>query len=241
MLEIRDLSVCYGAVQALSSATITVREGEITSIIGANGAGKTTLLQAISGLITVKSGSIRFMGDELPRKPNLIVARGIVHVPEGRKVFPNMSVYENLLMGAYSRRDDFGADLEYVYNLFPILEERSRQPAGTLSGGEQQMLAVARGIMAKPRLLLLDEPSLGLAPILIERLFQAIIDIHSRGIPVLLVEQNASQALAISDHGYVLETGRVVMEGTGGELLDDPGVRQAYLGARTGDRRREGA
>ena len=233
LLSVENLHVRYGAVEVLKGVSLQIREGQIVSLIGANGAGKTTTLMAISGLVPVVKGSIRFLGepiDGLP--PEAIVAKGITQVPEGRRVFPRMSVMENLLLGAGPRRQrqERGKDLEEVFELFPVLRSRERQLAGTLSGGEQQMLALARGLMPRPKLLLLDEPSLGLAPKLVTQLFQVIRQIHRQGITILLVEQNAYQALQVASESYVLETGRVVLQGSAADLKENPAVKQAYLG-----------
>lgn len=232
MLVIRNLTVSYGAVNALQGVDLEVPDTGITCIIGANGAGKTSLLSAISGLVPYRCEEMSFSGLPLPRQPHRVVEVGVIHVPEGRQVFANMSVEENLLMGAYHRSDTAGIqrELEEIYGLFPRLRERCGQMAGTLSGGEQQMLALGRGLMAAPHLLLLDEPSLGLAPNLVDIVFEVVREIAHRGVPVLLVEQNAAQALTVSTRAYVLETGRVVLRGTGEELLRDQRVQQAYLG-----------
>ncbi|MFI2652341.1 MULTISPECIES: ABC transporter ATP-binding protein [Micromonospora] len=233
LLEINDLTLLYGRIQALHGISLTVDEGEVVALIGANGAGKTTTMRAISGLRPVASGSIVFDGTDVTRmRADLRVARGIGQAPEGRGVFPGMSVVENLEMGAYTRRDRAGIaeDMKMVMDLFPRLAERRKQPGGTLSGGEQQMLAVGRALMARPRLLLLDEPSMGLAPMLIQQIFEIITRINEQGTTILLVEQNAQQALSRAHRGYVLETGRIVKEGTGRDLLHDPAVKEAYLG-----------
>ncbi|MGE5598325.1 MAG: ABC transporter ATP-binding protein [Bacteroidota bacterium] len=233
MLEITDLAVGYGEITALHGISLKVAEGQIASIIGANGAGKTTLLRAISALIRQRQGSIRFMGAELSRRPHEVVRSGIVQVPEGRRIFAGLTVRENLIAGAYLRsRREAEADMEMVFGFFPILAQRAGQHAGTLSGGEQQMLAVARGLMSRPRLMLLDEPSLGLAPLVVASIMETIARIRNEGVTVLMVEQNARKALALSDQAYVLENGRITMAGTGRELLEDPGVRRAYLGER---------
>jgi len=233
MLQVEQLHVTYGEVTALWSATFDVREGEIAALVGANGAGKTTTLKAISGLLPARGGAITLQGarlDGLP--PPEIVARGVVHVPEGRKLFPGMTVRDNLLMGGYARsaRPHQGARLEQVFEIFPRLRERSRQVAATLSGGEQQMVAIGRGLMAGPRVLMMDEPSLGLAPIMVDEMFRIIQEINHSGVTVLLVEQNTEHALAIAHRAFVLESGRVVLSGTGAELLASPQVREAYLG-----------
>lgn len=233
LLEIIDLSVHYGVIQALKGVSLEVDEGEIVSLIGANGAGKTTLLQTISGLLKKSSGDILFMGNSL-NKTNTknIVKLGITQVPEGRHIFPEMSVYENLLMGAYLRKDKEGIkeDLKKVYQRFPRLKDRSSQDASTLSGGEQQMLAMGRALMARPKILLLDEPSMGLAPILVKEIFSIIQDINAQGTTILLVEQNAKMALSIADRAYVMETGNIVMSGSGEELIHSEAIQKAYLG-----------
>lgn len=232
MLEVRDLQVYYGNIQALRGISLKVSRGEIVALIGANGAGKSTTLRAISGVLAPRGGSIQYDGqDATHREPAWWVKAGVSHCPEGRQVFPRMSVEENLKMGAFLRRNvDMSAEYARIYELFPVLKERRRQMAGTLSGGEQQMLAIGRAMASRPRLLLLDEPSLGLAPLLVQRMFDVIREIHAAGTTVLLVEQNAHQALRIADRGYVLETGSVVLEGTGRELLASDAVRKAYLG-----------
>jgi branched-chain amino acid transport system ATP-binding protein len=233
MLEIHDLVCGYGHVTALKGLTIEVREGQLVALVGANGAGKSTTLRAISGLVPVRSGEIRFNGRDIAgAEPRRILAEGIAHCPEGRRVFPQMSVTENLAMGAYLRRDRAGiaADLDRIYGEFPRLAERRSQAAGTLSGGEQQMLAIGRALMARPKLVLFDEPSLGLAPNIVERMFAVIRSICDSGTTVLLVEQNAFAALELCDHAYLIETGRIVLEGSGQVLIAHPHVRQAYLG-----------
>jgi branched-chain amino acid transport system ATP-binding protein len=233
VLKIENLQVRYGPVEALRGLDFEVRTGEIVTLIGANGAGKTTTLRALSGLLQDVSGSICFEGEELLGKiPSDIVQQGLIHVPEARRLFPRMSVEENLTLGGYRLGPgvDLQEDLERVFALFPRLKERRTQLAGTLSGGEQQMVAMGRGLMARPEVLLLDEPSMGLAPLLVQDVFQAIREIHEAGIPVLLVEQNANQALHIASRAYVLETGKILFQGTGKELLQDPRVRSAYLG-----------
>jgi branched-chain amino acid transport system ATP-binding protein len=232
LLELDGVDAFYARIQALHGITLKVDEGEIVALIGSNGAGKTTTLRTISGLMRAAKGTIRFGGNDITRtKAHDIVKLGICHVPEGRRLFPRMQVIDNLRMGAYARRDgDLKPDLDRVYELFPRLKERSTQLAGTLSGGEQQMVAIGRALMAKPKLLLLDEPSLGLAPILVDLIFTIIREINSRGIPILLVEQNAHKALGVATRGYVLETGSVVKTGTGEELLASPDVQRAYLG-----------
>ena len=234
-LEIRDLCVSYGGIRALKGISLSVEEGQIVTLIGANGAGKSTTLRAISGLEKAQSGSITYGGEELTSLPaKEIVRRGIIHVPEGRRVFPDMTVAENLKIGAFLRRDSAGIakDLDYVYSLFPRLKERSWQPAGTLSGGEQQMLAVGRALMSRPKVLMMDEPSLGLAPLIVRDIFSIIRRVNEDGITVLLIEQNANAALRIADYGYVLETGTISLTGTGEELLRNSSVREAYLGKK---------
>ncbi|TYC03345.1 ABC transporter ATP-binding protein [Micromonospora sp. WP24] len=233
LLEIDDVSLLYGRIQALHGISLTVEEGEIVALIGANGAGKSTTMRAISGIRPVASGRIRFDGEDITKlRADLRVRRGLCQAPEGRGIFPGMTVLENLDMGAYTRRDRAGVaqDLDRVLNLFPRLAERRKQQGGTLSGGEQQMLAVGRALMSRPKLLLLDEPSMGLAPMLIQQIFTIITEINEQGTTILLVEQNAQQALARAHRAYVLETGRIVKSGTGEELLHDPSVKDAYLG-----------
>jgi branched-chain amino acid transport system ATP-binding protein len=233
LLELDNITLLYGRIQALHGISLQVDEGEIVALIGANGAGKSTTMRAISGLRPVASGSIRFNGEDITRlRADLRVVRGLCQSPEGRGIFPGMTVLENLDMGAYTRRDRAGiaADLERVLTLFPRLAERAKQPGGTLSGGEQQMLAVGRALMSRPKLLLLDEPSMGLAPKLIQQIFEIITEINQQGTTILLVEQNAQQALSRAHRGYVLETGNIVRSGTGTELLHDPAVKEAYLG-----------
>ena len=231
LLELKDLKVSYGGIEALKGISLQVKQGEIVTLIGANGAGKSTTLRAISGLVPIKSGEIIYNGQRINGLgPQKIVAQGLCMVPEGRRVFPNLTVLENLKIGAYLRKDDLTGDIEHIYELFPRLKERSWQLAGTLSGGEQQMLAVGRALMMRPRLLMMDEPSLGLAPLVIRDIFSIIKTLHQEGITILLVEQNAHAALRIADSAYVLETGSLGMQGTGKELLDDPRVKEAYLG-----------
>jgi branched-chain amino acid transport system ATP-binding protein len=234
MLEIENLEVAYGSIQALHGVSLRVSQGSIVTLIGANGAGKSTTLRAISGLIKARGGKVRYDGEDITNlPPHAIVARGLCHVPEGRMVFANLTVEENLRMGAYLRKDKPGvaADMEFGYEMFPRLRERRHQAAGTMSGGEQQMLAIARAIMSKPRCLMLDEPSLGIAPILVRSIFEQIVAINkARGITILLVEQNANLALAVSHHGYVLETGKVLFDDTSAALRTNPQVRAAYLG-----------
>ena len=233
MLEVKDLTVHYGMIQAVRDVSFTVNEGEIVTLIGANGAGKTTILRALSGLERVKSGEISYLGRSLDSlSPQQRVKEGISHVPEGRHVFKGLSVKENLELGAFLRKDREAVeeDLEQIYQRFPVLKERLKQDAATLSGGEQQMLAMGRALMSRPKLLLLDEPSMGLAPIFIQEIFNIIQQIQSTGTTVLLIEQNAKMALEIADRGYVLETGRIVTSGTGQSLLNSPEVQKAYLG-----------
>ncbi len=233
MLKIRDLQVHYGGIAALKGVSLNVAEEKIVTLVGANGAGKSTLIRTICGLVPAASGSIRFLGTEiLGTPPHLIAREGVVMVPEGRRVFVNLSVVENLLMGAYSRddQDRIAGDIEDVYKIFPRLKERAHQPAGTLSGGEQQMLAVGRALLSRPKLLLLDEPSLGLAPLLIREVFRVIRRIHDAGTTILLVEQNAMAALQVADYGYVIETGTIALEGTGQDLLKDERIKKVYLG-----------
>jgi branched-chain amino acid transport system ATP-binding protein len=234
MLEITGLDVCYGGIRALNDLSLNVPEGSIVTLIGANGAGKSTTLRTISGLVPSVKGSIRFDGKEIAGWPaHRIVADGLAHVPEGRLVFPDLSVRENLMMGAYLRRDRKGitADLEWVGEFFPRLKERITQQAGTLSGGEQQMLAIGRALMGRPRCLMLDEPSLGIAPLLVETIFERLVDLNrSRGMTMLLVEQNASLALKVSQYAYVLETGHIHLEGPSAEIKNRPEIKAAYLG-----------
>ena len=232
MLDIRDLHVYYGEIHALKGASLAVGKGEIVALLGPNGAGKTTTLKTVSGLLSPRNGTVLLDGQSVVGvPPHEIVQRGIAHVPEGRRIFNRLSVADNLEMGAYVRHD--GAipdDMERVFTLFPRLRERRSQVAGTLSGGEQQMLAIGRGLMARPRLLLLDEPSMGLAPVLVEQIFETIQDINRQGTPILLVEQNAAMALTIAQRAYVLETGSVVLEGSARDLADNVEIRRAYLG-----------
>ena len=233
MLEVKDLSVYYGVIQALKGISFEVNEGEVIALIGANGAGKTTILHAVSGLLSPKAGSINFEGNDLTKTPAYkIVSMGMSHVPEGRRVFSQLTVFENLKLGAFTRKD--GAEIEEtlqsVYQRFPRLEERKKQFAGTLSGGEQQMLAMGRALMSRPKILLMDEPSMGLSPIMVTQIFDIIKSISASGTTVLLVEQNARKALSIADRGYVLETGKIVLEGKASELLNDDTIKKAYLG-----------
>ena len=233
MLEIKDLHVSYGGIQALRGVSLNVPDGKIVTLIGANGVGKSTLMRTISGLVKAQSGSILWNGQELLGKPiDQIVASGIAMSPEGRRVFADLTVLENLKIGAYLRKDkaETEKDLEWVYSLFPRLKERSWQSAGTLSGGEQQMLAVARALMSRPKLMMMDEPSLGLAPLIVRDIFQIIREINKQGVTILLIEQNANMALHTADRGYVMETGEIILEGAGRELLENPVIREAYLG-----------
>jgi branched-chain amino acid transport system ATP-binding protein len=233
VLEIDGVHVYYGAIHALKGVSLNVREGEIVTLIGANGAGKSTTLRAINGLNRPRQGTIRFQGREISGSPpHAIVKSGIAQSPEGRRLFPRMSVTENLEMGAFQRTDrqNFREDMDRVFTLFPRLEERRSQKAGTLSGGEQQMCAIGRALMARPKLLLLDEPSMGLAPIFVERIFETIVEVNKQGTPVLLVEQNALMALEVANRGYVMETGRIAIEGPSSELKTNEQVRMTYLG-----------
>ncbi len=233
MLEVKDLSVYYGVIRALKGISFEVNEGEIVTLIGANGAGKTTTMQSIVGLISSKTGSIHYCGEEISKLPaHRIVRLGMTQVPEGRRIFQELTVYENLLMGSYIVKDQNKVkdDIEEIYQQFPRLGERRNQIAGTLSGGEQQMLAMSRALMSHPKLLMLDEPSMGLSPLLVDQVFDIIKDIHKKGTTVLLVEQNASKSLAISDRAYVLENGKIVLSGTGEELMESEDIRKAYLG-----------
>ncbi len=233
MLEVKDLCVSYGMIAALKGISFEVNEGEVIALIGANGAGKTTTLHTLTGLLHAKSGSITFDGKELTKTPaHKIVEMGIAHVPEGRRIFQNLTVLDNLKLGAFTRKDKAGIakDIEEVYELFPRLAERKTQIAGTLSGGEQQMLAMGRALMSKPKIVVMDEPSMGLSPLLVSKIFEIIEMIRERGTTVLLVEQNAKKALAISDRAYVLETGKIVLSGDAHELMNDDSVKKAYLG-----------
>lgn len=233
MLEIKDLNVYYGVIQALKGISFEVNEGEVIALIGANGAGKTTTLHTLTGLISAKSGSIVLDGKDITRTPaHKIVKMGIAHVPEGRRIFQNLTVLDNIRLGAFTRKDKDGiaADVEKVYKLFPRLEERKTQIAGTLSGGEQQMLAMGRALMSKPRIVVMDEPSMGLSPILVSEIFDIIENIREQGTTVLLVEQNAKKALSIADRAYVLETGKIVLSGKASDLINDESVKKAYLG-----------
>ena len=233
VLEIDDLHVYYGAIHALKGVSLRVNEGEIVTLIGANGAGKSTTLRAINGINRPRQGTIRFQGQEITgSSPHEIVKSGIAQSPEGRRLFPLMSVTENLEMGAFQRtdRENFSEDMDRVFELFPRLQERRTQKAGTLSGGEQQMCSIGRALMARPKLLLLDEPSMGLAPIFVERIFETVVEVNKQGTPVLLVEQNALMALEVAKRGYVMETGRIALEGPAGELKTNEQVRKTYLG-----------
>jgi branched-chain amino acid transport system ATP-binding protein len=233
MLEVNDLHVYYGVIQALKGVSFEVNQGEIIALIGANGAGKTTTLQTLTGLLSPKQGSIVFEGKDITKTPaHKIVQMGIAHVPEGRRVFAELSVYENLILGAYTRKDkaEIAETLAYVYKRFPRLEERKNQRAGTLSGGEQQMLAMGRALMSKPKIMVMDEPSMGLSPIFVEEIFGIIGDISASGTTVLLVEQNAKKALGIADRAYVLETGNIVLTGDAKELMNNDQIKKAYLG-----------
>lgn len=232
LLKVSGLKVAYGGIQAVKGVSFEVREGELVSLIGANGAGKTTTLKAITGLQPVADGEVQYLGESIKGRGAWDLAKkGLVMIPEGRGTFARMTITENLLMGAYNRRDaEIAADMDKVFGLFPRLKERARQLAGTMSGGEQQMLAMGRALMARPRLLLLDEPSMGLSPIMVDKIFEVVNDIHRQGVTILLVEQNASRALQLANRGYVMESGEVTMDGEGQALLNDPKVRAAYLG-----------
>ena len=233
MLEVKGLNVYYGMIHAIKDASFEVGQGEVVALIGANGAGKTTILHTVTGLLHAKSGSVQFEGQELTRTPShKIVSLGMSHVPEGRRVFSNLSVYENLMMGAYTRSDkaEIADSLDMVYERFPRLKERRTQLAGTLSGGEQQMLAMGRALMSKPKILLMDEPSMGLSPLFVSEIFKIIEEVSAQGVTVLLVEQNAKKALSIADRAYVLETGKVVMSGPARELMANDATKAAYLG-----------
>ena len=231
ILEIRDLQVRYGGIEAVKGISLDVPEGQIVTLIGANGAGKSSTLRSIAGLVKPAAGSIYFNGEDITgMDANEIVKRGITLVPEGRRIFPDMTVLENLKIGAYLRKDDLTDDLNWVFDLFPRLKERSWQAGGTLSGGEQQMLAVGRALMSRPKVIMMDEPSLGLAPIIVRGIFDIIKEINKQGVTVLLIEQNANMALKTADLGYVMETGRITLQGTGAELLTNDAVKAAYLG-----------
>ncbi len=231
ILEIKDLSVNFGGIKAVNDISLSVEKGKIITLIGANGAGKSTILKSVSGTIKPQSGEIIFEGENIcGLSPDKIVSKGVTLVPEGRRVFPNLTVLENLKIGAYLRKDSLTSDIEYVYSLFPRLKERNWQLAGTLSGGEQQMLAVGRALMARPKLIMMDEPSLGLAPLVVKDIFNIIKTINESGITVLLIEQNANMALKTADYGFVIETGNITLSGTGEELLNNESVKEAYLG-----------
>ncbi len=231
MLKVTDLKVNYGGIEAVKGISFEVPEGSVVTLIGANGAGKSTTLRSIVSLTKPASGSIQFQGEDITGKDtNVIVAKGITLVPEGRRIFPDLTVLENLKVGAYMRKDNIQADLDWVYDLFPRLKERSWQPGGTLSGGEQQMLAIARALMSRPKLIMMDEPSLGLAPIIVQGVFDIIHEINRQGVTILLVEQNANMALKAADIGYVMETGRITLTGSGKELAENDKVKAAYLG-----------
>ena len=232
ILKVEDINVYYGSIHAIKGISFEVQEGEVVTLIGANGAGKSTTLNAVSGLLRSKTGSISFLRESLAKVPShKVVAKGLALVPEGRRIFLQMTVQENLEMGAFTQKGSgIQQDLEMVYELFPRLKERYKQMAGTLSGGEQQMLAMGRALMSHPKLLMLDEPSMGLAPILVEQIFEIIQNLHKAGTTILLVEQNAQAALSVADRGYVLETGKIVTTGTGAELLSSPAIKKAYLG-----------
>ena len=233
MLKINDLKVNYGGIEAVKGISLTVPEGSIVTLIGANGAGKSTTLRTIAGLVKPASGRIRLQAEDLTGlSPDRIVSKGITLVPEGRRIFPDLTVYENLRVGAYLRNDDLEDDIRWVYDLFPRLKERSWQPGGTLSGGEQQMLAVGRALMSRPKLMMMDEPSLGLAPLVVKGIFDIIREINKQGVTILLIEQNANMALQCADTAYVMETGRITLSGTGAELLADERVKEAYLGKK---------
>ncbi|MFE7189761.1 ABC transporter ATP-binding protein [Kitasatospora sp. NPDC057541] len=233
LLDVQDLRVAYGKIEAVKGISFTVNQGEVTTLIGTNGAGKTTTLRTLSGLLKPTAGSITFDGQDLAAVPaHKIVALGLAHSPEGRHIFPRMTIEENLLLGAFLRSDTDGItkDVDRAYGLFPILGERRKQAAGTLSGGEQQMLAMGRALMSRPKLLMLDEPSMGLSPLMMQKIMATIVELKADGTTILLVEQNAQAALSLSDRGYVMETGAIVLQGTGADLLHDESVRKAYLG-----------
>lgn len=231
MLKVDNINVYYGKIHAIKDVSFEVNDGEIVALIGANGAGKSTILKTVSGLLRTKTGSITFNGENITHiEPHVLVPKGLSHVPEGRRIFLQMTVMENLEMGAYTRKGDIDADIEDVFKRFPRLSERRRQIAGTLSGGEQQMLAMGRALMSHPKLLMLDEPSMGLAPILVDQIFDIIKELHAAGTTILLVEQNAEKALELADRTYVLESGKIVLSGTGAELAESDDIRKAYLG-----------
>jgi len=233
MLEVKNLKVAYGRVRAVKGISFSVEQGQVVTLVGTNGAGKTTTLKTISGLLHPESGEIWFEGQRIDTTPaHEVVTMGLAHSPEGRRIFPRLSVEENLTLGAFARRDRAGIakDMDRAFELFPILKERRSQPAGTFSGGEQQMLAIGRAMMSRPKLLMLDEPSMGLSPLMMQRIMHTIKELQSEGVTILLVEQNAQAALSLADHGYVLEVGKIVLDGTGQALLTDENVRKAYLG-----------
>ena len=233
LLEVKKLNVYYGMIHAVKDVSFSVDEGDIVTLIGANGAGKTTILQTLTGIVPIKSGKVKYQNNDITKHLNhKLVYDGIAHVPEGRRIFASLSVYQNLKLGAYTRnnKEEISEALENVYKKFPILKERSKQLAGTLSGGEQQMLAVGRALMSKPKLLFLDEPSMGLSPIYVNTIFNIIEEVHKEGVSILLVEQNAKKALSIATKAYVLETGKIAKEGNPKELLDDPAIKASYLG-----------
>lgn len=233
LLKVENLKVNFGGIEAVKGISFDVNEGEIVTLIGSNGAGKSTTLRAITSLVKTSGGKITFLNEDITNlEPSNIVKRGITLCPEGRRVFPDMSVLENIKIGAYLRNDDLTSDIEKMYKFFPILKERKNQLAGTLSGGEQQMLAVARSLMSHPKIMMLDEPSLGLAPIIVNDIFNIIKEINKEGVTILLIEQNANMALRIADKAYVLETGKIIMEGKGSDLLEDPKIKEAYLGKK---------
>lgn len=233
MLKVENLKVNFGGIEAVKGISFNVNEGEVVTLIGSNGAGKSTTLRAITSLVKASAGKITFNGEEITHlNSSEIVKKGITLCPEGRRVFPDMTVLENIKIGAFLRNDDLTNDIERMYKLFPILKERKNQLAGTLSGGEQQMLAVARSLMSKPKIMMLDEPSLGLAPIIVSQIFDILKEINKDGVTILLIEQNANMALRIADKAYVLETGKITMEGTGKELLENPKIKEAYLGKK---------
>lgn len=231
MLKIKDLNINYGGINAVRDVSFEVEQGSIITLVGANGAGKSSILRSIAGVVTPKSGTIEFCGEDITGlSAEQVVKRGVTLVPEGRRVFPDLTVLENIRIGAYLRKDSLEEDIKWVYDLFPRLKERSWQMAGTLSGGEQQMLAVARALMSRPKLMMMDEPSLGLAPLIVRDIFSIIKEINKNGVTILLIEQNANMALKTADRGYVLETGKIKIEGTGAELLANEEVKKAYLG-----------
>ena len=233
MLEVKNLKVAYGRVRAVKGISFSVEQGQVVTLVGTNGAGKTTTLKTISGLLHPESGEIWFEGQRIDTTPaHEVVTMGLAHSPEGRRIFPRLSVEENLTLGAFARRDRAGIakDMDRAFELFPILKERRSQPAGTFSGGEQQMLAIGRAMMSRPKLLMLDEPSMGLSPLMMQRIMHTIKELQAEGVTILLVEQNAQAALSLADHGYVLEVGKIVLDGTGRALLTDENVRKAYLG-----------